>query len=569
MAEGAARGPGSREGAMTGAEALLRALSLNGIDYLFANPGSDFAPIIEAYASAGASRALPEVVTAPHENICVSMAHGYWLATGRMQAAAVHVNVGLANAVCGMINARADDVPVFLLSGRTPLTEHDRPGARRTPIQYGQEMFDQTALVRECCKWEYELRYGETAADLVARAAAIARSEPQGPVYLSLPREPLCETVPPPGPPVQSAAAPPQPDPGAVAAAARALATARAPLIVCSRGDAEGHVGAELAALAEENAIAVSEVFVTRNVLRSDHPCAVGGDLRETMRGADTVLVVDSGVAWIESLVQPEPGATVIHLGPDPLFARMPVRGYRTDLALQCNAGAGLAALRAALPGEAEPGRLEALRERNRAFRKRVAERAEAGRTDPPSKAFVAAALSRAIGPDGVVFSERGGPASSFSLAGPNRWFGNTQAGGLGWCLPAALGYQLADRSRQVACVVGDGSYLFANPVACHQVALSHALPLLTVVLDNAGWDAVRGSTLEVYPDGQAARLNAVPMAEFGISPDHAAIAAAAGCHAERVSEADALPGALDRALGVIGRERLPAVLVVAVAREG
>ncbi|MEM1298149.1 MAG: thiamine pyrophosphate-binding protein, partial [Pseudomonadota bacterium] len=121
-------------------EAILRSLKSNGIDFLFINPGSDFAPVIESYAKTGGAE-IPEAVTAAHENVVVTMAHGYFLATGQMAAAAVHVNVGLANAAMGLLNAHADDVPIFMISGRNPLTEGQRMGSRHTPIQYGQEMF--------------------------------------------------------------------------------------------------------------------------------------------------------------------------------------------------------------------------------------------------------------------------------------------------------------------------------------------------------------------------------------------------------------------------------------------
>ena len=173
-------------------EAILRSLKLNGVDKLFINPGSDFAPVIEALAAVDSDE-IPEAIPAAHENVVVSMAHGYYLATGKMQAAAVHVNVGLANAVMGLLNAHSDNVPIFMISGRNPLTEGSRMGSRHTPIQYGQEMFDQTALVRETVKWDYELRYAENSADLVSRGCSVARMEPHGSVYMSLPREPLCE----------------------------------------------------------------------------------------------------------------------------------------------------------------------------------------------------------------------------------------------------------------------------------------------------------------------------------------------------------------------------------------
>ena len=93
----------------------------------------------------------------------------------------------------------------------------------------------------------------------------------------------------------------------------------------------------------------------------------------------------------------------------------------------------------------------------------------------------------------------------------------------------------------------------------------AEALPVLTVVLDNGGWDAVRTSTLEVYPDGAAARANAMPMVPFTPPPDHAAIAAACGLHAESVRDAADLPAALARAKTAITEERRPALVSVTV----
>ena len=123
------------------------------------------------------------------------MAHGYWLATGRPLAVMVHVNVGLANTLMGVINAARDNVPLLLLSGRTPYGEGGRLGARDLPIHWGQEMRDQGAMLREMVKWDYELRLPEQVPELIDRALAIAMSPPMGPVYLSLPREVLCAEI--------------------------------------------------------------------------------------------------------------------------------------------------------------------------------------------------------------------------------------------------------------------------------------------------------------------------------------------------------------------------------------
>lgn len=547
-------------------EAILRSLKSNGIDHLFINPGSDFAPVIEAYAKTG-GEGIPEAITAAHENVVVSMAHGYYLATGKMAAAAVHVNVGLANAAMGLLNAHADDVPIFMISGRNPLTEGQRMGSRHTPIQYGQEMFDQTGIVREAVKWDYELRYAENAADLVSRGCSVARMEPQGSVYMSLPREPLCEMTEVPGDPVQIAPAVAYPDSNAIASVAQKLAEAQNPLIICSRGDAAGKVSAELQAIAVENSIAVSEVFVTRNVLPTNFRNGVGGNIAAHLPDADVVLVVDASVAWIEAKAKPAPDAEVIHIGPDPLFTRIPVRGYKTTQAVQCNTLAGLKALRAALPGKPNAKRQREIEARHDTFRSRISAKVDQGSTGLANKPWIAKCISEILG-DGVVFGERGGPLPLYSVSDANQWFGNTQAGGLGWGLPAALGFQLANRDKLTVCVVGDGSYMFANPMACHQVAAAQNLPVLTIVLNNGSWDAVRISTLDIYPDGEASKANHVPMVPFLPTPAYGAIAEATGCYAETITTAEDLPAALERALHVIRNERRQVLLDIHVGMD-
>src|SRR5207249_1059780 len=120
-------------------------------------------------------------------------------------------------------------------AGRSPLTEEGLPGARDTYIHWAQEMFNQAGMLREMVKWDYELRNGVQLETVIDRALSIATSPPEGPVYLSLPREVLAEKLP--GfaydqPGRRVAASPPAPDPGAIDAAARLLAEATHPLII-------------------------------------------------------------------------------------------------------------------------------------------------------------------------------------------------------------------------------------------------------------------------------------------------------------------------------------------------
>ena len=91
---------------VTTAEAFLARLGAHGVDYLFGNAGTDFPSIIEGFCRARENnRPVPTPIAVPHENLAVAMAHGYYHATGRPQAVMLHVNVGTANAICGLFNA--------------------------------------------------------------------------------------------------------------------------------------------------------------------------------------------------------------------------------------------------------------------------------------------------------------------------------------------------------------------------------------------------------------------------------------------------------------------------------
>ena len=176
------------------AEEYLDALAAHGIEYLFVNPGTDFAPIVEAYAEAARTGApAPQPMLAAHENLAVSMAHGYAMISRRIPAVMVHVSVGTANMICAAMNVARENVGMLLTAGRSPVTEFGQHGSRDGYIHWAQEMYDQAGMLREIVKWEYELRNASQLETVVDRALAIAASEPRGPVYLSLPREVLAE----------------------------------------------------------------------------------------------------------------------------------------------------------------------------------------------------------------------------------------------------------------------------------------------------------------------------------------------------------------------------------------
>ena len=561
---------------ITAGGAILVRLKAVGVDYIFANSGTDFPPIIEGLAEAQAKRIdLPKALVIPHENAAMGMAHGYFLATGRAQAVMAHTNVGLANCAIGAINAATEHVPVLLFSGRTPATEQGRLGSRTVPIGWGQEMRDQTALVREATKWDYELKFPEQALDVVDRAYAIANSTPKGPVYVSLPREVLCEPCPSERIGDASRMAPVRIAPTSVdlRQAAEWLAAAQNPVIVAQRGAGSPEAFATLAELADAWGIPVVQYWAIQLAIASDHPMSVGSNPMPFLGEADVVLALDCLAPWSPETHKLAPGCRVIQAGPDPLYSRFPVRDFAADLSLPGETAEIVLSLAAAMqPLLAE--RNAACRTRHAriaasssAIRARVRADAEAGSQGAPmTKAWVSLCLSNAIaGRDATVLSELGCPLDPLTLNAAGSWYQEPHSGGLGWSFPSALGMQLAAPDRVIVATMGDGSYMFSNPVACHQIAEALGLPVLVLVLNNQEWGAVRQSVIGIYPNGYAAKTNQVPLVSLEPTPDFTKVAQASRAWTARVDEAAQLPGVLAAALEHIAANRTQALVEIRV----
>ncbi|WP_298491793.1 thiamine pyrophosphate-requiring protein [uncultured Maritimibacter sp.] len=564
---------------VTAGGAIFSKLKALGVDYVFANSGTDFPPIIEGLIEARTKGIdLPQAITVPHEHVAVGMAHGYFQVSGRAQAVMLHTNVGLSNGATGLINAACDQVPMFVMSGRTPVTEGGRFGARTTPIGWGQEMFDQTALVREACKWDYELRFPDQISDVLDRGWSIANSTPKGPVYLSLPREVLCEPCPTEGlddpsrlQPIRTA-----PSRDALAQAAEILAGAERPLIIAQRGPGSQTAFDALKGFVERRAIPLSHYWANQISIPTTSDMHIGWFPDDALKEADVVLVIDSLAPWWPDRAAPPSDAKIIHLGPDPLFARAsPMRSFRSDVTLAGDTADALLELIAAvdaLPADKEViaarrGRVTAAA---RAERKRVSEEAQAGCRSPMTKSWVSHCLGEALrGRKATVIHELGCPLPPLQLEHHLSYFQEPHSGGLGWGLPAAIGAQLADPDRLVFATVGDGSYMFANPTACHQICEALSLPVITLVLNNEEWGAVRKSVFGVYKQGLASRSNDVPLTSLKPSPDFCKTAEASRAYAETVTHGKDLPGAIERAIKVALEERRQVLLNIQIEKEG
>ena len=552
------------------AETLLAALAVHGVDWLFANPGTDFPPIVEAYARAeGHNATVPRAILCPHENLAAGMAHGAYLMTGRTQAVMLHVNVGTANAINMLANLARDNVPLLLCAGRTPITEHGEFGSRNRQIHWAQEMFDQAGMVRELVKWEYEFRLPGRIDAVVARALEIASTHPKGPVYLQLPREPLSQpapggaTIPP-----RTIARAPHPDPGAIAELGGWLAASRRPVVIASASGAEPAGVAALAALAEAWAIPVVPVNPRTLCLPTDHPMHAGYDPVPLLADADLVLVVEADAPWLSATQAPPASARVVQIGVDPAFQRYPMRTFRADMSLTATAATALDALRRAADAlrAGAAGLVEARRTRigisrvERQARLELAARPAGGRITP---AHLSCAIGAMLAPDDIVFNEYPLLLDHVPRTRAGTLFGLSPAGGLGWGLPAALGARLAAPGRCVIATLGDGAYLFANPTACHWVADRYALPVLTILFNNGAYGAVKRATLSMFADGAAGAEGGMRLADLAPSPPFHEFVASQGGFGEKVERPEDLAAALARARKAVVDEHRQALLNV------
>jgi acetolactate synthase-1/2/3 large subunit len=549
------------------AEGLLRALKRRGIDYVLANAGTDFAPIIEGLVrAAGRKDAVPRFMTVPHENLAMAMAHGYYQAAGKPAAVMVHVTVGTGNTICALMNAARDNVPLLLMAGRTPLTQDGNIASRSAPIHWGQENFDQAGVVREYTKWDFELRGGQPVDEVVGRALDIALSEPRGPVYLTLPREVLAgahKDGATPLPPTELAM--PQPSVRHVDTLAEWIAAAEFPLILTSNLGRDRAAVGVLAALAERHAIPVAEPHASCVNLPASHPFKLGHAGTELLGKADVLLVVDCEVPWYPRYAAPRADAKVVHLGVDPLFERYPLRAFTAQLAITGSARAGLELLDEAL--QARPVQRAAADRRRAAvadFKSRKAAElaavVERARKEKPIRyAYVGKCVHDALPKNGIVITELGVAADHFALEEPGQLLAVSIGGGLGFGLGASLGAKLAAPERMVVSTIGDGSYMFGNPTPFHLVSRAAKLPTLTIVCNNGRWQAVESATRVVYPDGAAAHAAEMPLVELQPSPEFTKVAEASDAFARRVDDPADLPRAIDAALTAVagGRQAL------------
>jgi acetolactate synthase-1/2/3 large subunit len=588
-------------GALDGGEALIRAATDLGSDYVFSSSGSEWAPVWEAYArrvEAGVDT-LP-YVDVTHETTAVGMATGYAAVTGRPQVVLLHAAAGLLQGANAIHGALLTGAPVVVCSGESAGygdAAGPDPGSqwyRNLSVVGGPQGVAAPFTKWACAAGDVSVLYG-----MVKRAGELAAQAPAGPVYVNTPVEtllapwrpsPTDKPAPPPGRTIA--------DHRDVEAAARLIAAARNPVLATETAGRDPEAFAALVELAELLALPVVE---PQSALCSNFPRTsllhAGGELAPLAAEADLVILLGCRAPWYPPSAKPGE-ATVLVIDEIPHRPHIAYQVLTADMYVGGEMAATLRALTAAIRAiGVDEAAVAARRQRlAEAYLKSEASRSlaestaaagapggadasggpgpsggagassHAGADDGPVDPIAAAAaLREAIGLDAVVVDETITHSRLIARhlmaesAGRYRYV----QGGLGQGLGVALGVKLAlGPDRLVAFTVGDGSWLY-NPVLPGLMASAqYGLPVLIVVFNNGKYLSMRHNHRRVYPDSVAARTGYQLGVDLSAQPDVAAVAAAAGAAGFTVSAGKELGPALEEAIAAVGGGRTAVVNV-------
>lgn len=538
---------------VSGGQITCETLKSWDVDYVFGNTGAYEAAFVDAMVD------YPDMqyVLGLHEGPVMAMADGYARASGKIGFVNIHSITGTANALGLIVNAWADDSPVVVSVGFSA-TDFDTLG-----------VFTETAKVETIPELytKLSIRAGEldNLAESLRQSFRLATLLPSGPVFVGVPSDIWRDTI-------DSAEIIPArrsdadyriaPDRAGIVQAAELLAGARNPLLVAGAELPRWGGLADLVELADRLGAAVSgDTASSRSSMGfpTDHPRYLG-DLRRPI-SPDTPfdVVVLAGASRLSLARGGHPliptDATIIEFG---LREDHMARGYPADLLLYAHPQAVLEQLNAALAGlplddsriAARRQEAEALAGRARTARKQRLEQVFADTPIAPER--LAHEIDRALAPDAQIVTE--GVSSdrairshiAFDQPGGGRTHLISSGGSLGWGLGAGIGAKLGRPEKQTAILLGDGSYQFG--VQALWTAARFRLPLIVVIFNNRGYQANRWA---IHGLGRAAaqggRYIGVTLDDPDI--DHVAIARGYGLDGERVTDPDALPDALARAV--------------------
>lgn len=524
---------------MTLGEALIRLLEAYGVDTVFGIPGVH---TVELYRGLAGSRIRH--VTPRHEQGAAFMADGYARASGRPGMAFVITGPGLTNAITAMAQARADSVPMLVISGVNATATLGKG------LGYLHELPDQRGMMEKVALSSERITKPDELPGALARAFALFASSRPGPVHIEVPIDVMAL-------PADNLAfgvadtTPAKPDQALIAKAAELIASAQWPLILSGGGAKTANT--EIKRLAELLDAPVVQTANARGLMHA-HKLAVPASpslkaVRELMADADVVIAAGTEFGPTDYDMYADGGFVV----PSALIRididAAQLKRRPATIAIQADCRTALAALCDTL-GAASTG------DRSGAERARSTREAAFAEIGPAMQAQVRAVEHiRDALPGSLIVGDSTQPVYAANLYydhdRPGGWFNAaTGFGALGYGPPAAIGAAIALPGVPIVCLAGDGGFQFTLPEIA--VATDAAAPVIFVIWNNRGYREIETSMRDVGVE---------PVGVSPVPPDFIKLAAAYGIDAERLSSAGELSAALIRAHA----KRHPCIIEIAI----
>lgn len=549
----------------TGGQMVVDCLIREGVERVFAIPGHGNTALLDAFLDRADEI---ELVPAMHEQGAAHMADGYYRASGKIAAVCTSIGPGATNTLTGLATAFADSQPMLLLTGavhtymenRGVLQEIDRPHGNNFP-----------RMAEPVVKRWWQPHHVEQIPTVLTHAFTAMREGRRGPVLVDIPQDLQAEYGDYERPAARRAPTPrPSGDPELIADAARVLAGAARPVIVAGGGVIAAGASEELVAVAEWLGAPVTHSFMGKGAIAADHdlyawPCGDMGSIpgNAMTRAADVILAV--GCRFSDRITSSyRPGVTFNI--PETKLVQIDIdgfeigRNYPVEVGVVGDAKMSLAALRSALAAvrDAKDYRGSEYFGELRALKAQWDEHLQPMRTTdhlPMTNSRAMVEIRKALPRHGILVTDSSNPANQafneFPIYGPRT---NIVAGGMsgiGFGVPAAIGAQIAAPDSPVLALVGDGSFLQTGTELATAAMLG--VPLVVVVLNNGGWEAIKDLQINLFgADRKAITEWTTPKGEPYFA-NVTEFARSLGCTAERIDDPAALADAVTRAFNTPG----------------
>ena len=528
-------------------DAITEILKREGVEYLPCFPTT---PVIESAAEGGI-----RPIICRQERVGVGIADGFSRATNgdRMGVFAMQYGPGAENAYSGVATAYSDSIPMLLL----PLGH----GRERGGISPHYSSVQSYASITKSIE---QINAPDRTSEIMRRAFASLRQGRPGPVAVEIPSDIANEEVSEesfyyvPSRPVAS-----QGDPRDVEAAARALCSARYPVIMAGQGVLYGKATDELIELAELLQVPVTTTLLGKSAFPEVHPLALGsaaltlsGTVFHFVRRADLIFGVGTSFTRHNMCMTLPPGKTLVQATNDPADIN---KDYNIDFPIVGDAKLVLRQM------------IEACREivgdsrrNNEAIAREVTSERDgwlagwlAKLTDnsrPINPYRVIWDFMRTIPPeDAIVTHDSGSPRDQiipfYRSNGPRTYLGWGKSHGLGTGLGLTIGAKLAQPDKVCVNFMGDAAFGMVG--LDFETAVRSNLPIITVVLNN--------STMAAETAAMADSHRLYNSRDLG--GNYADMGTAMGGYAERIDDPGEVAAAFARARKVT-EERGRAVLL-------